>query len=109
MNAIQKQEKRTGLDDACLQIAQLLSKNDEHHMFTINNLVKKSGLNRQTVEKCVKLLAQLEEVYFRSYEFRIDRADNKTLIFSDFRTPFSQLPKEIQQQVLEKEYPGIKL
>ncbi len=44
MATIQKQEKRTGLDEACLQIAQLVAKNDEDHMFTINQLKDKTGL-----------------------------------------------------------------
>ena len=80
----QVEEYRTSLTDACEYVLKLLLTTQKPH--SISSLARESKLHRQTVEKCIYLLMNLQKKWLDDYRLKIHNVDNKRIVEVERKT-----------------------
>jgi hypothetical protein len=93
---------RTSLDEACKDVLGLLAKNQMP--YSISGLARKTGLHRQTVEKCVELISTLEDKWLENYKLKLVNVDRKRIVALEKRMGLSSYPQQIQELILRSVY-----
>jgi len=93
---------RTPLDEAIKEIFKLLVEREKS--YSITGLARESGLHRKTVQKCIELLADLEDRWLEDYKLKLHEIDNRKFIALERRTGLLSYPDEVQKFIIKAKY-----
>lgn len=100
-------DSRNSFAHACIEVIKYLQE-DEDKVHTPNNIAIKSKVNRQTVEKAIKFLSQIQSEFFDNYELDVEEMNNnRKVVGISRRRKFNELPVELQRQEIKRNYPHI--
>lgn len=100
-------DSRNSFANACIEVIKFLQQ-DEDKVHTPNNIATKANVSRQTVEKAIKFLSQIQSEFFDNYELDVEEMNNnRKVVGISKRRKFSELPIELQRREIKRNYPHI--
>jgi hypothetical protein len=96
---------KTSFAEACIIIINFLKTNPDQ-IYSPNNISIKTGLHRQTVEKVINFMQEIQKTFFENFELDIEEMSNKRKVIGiSNRHKLSDYPIAVQIDRAIKAFP----